>query len=227
MHSSNVTTIVSGLPRTGTSMMMKMLEAGGIPVLADNIREADEDNLGGYYELEKVKEIKDDTAWLDGARGKVFKMVSMLLYDLPADREYAVVFMERDLSEVLASQRKMLERMGKPVSDEDDSKTRALYEKHLAEIKEWLRNQGNFSVLFLKYNDVINDPSGAAAMLDGFLGRGLDVDRMAAVANPELYRNRAGALAAASPSPAAELPSGDEEEDEEAIKERLKGLGYM
>ncbi len=106
-------TVVSGLPRTGTSMMMKMLEAGGMGVVADNVRQADIGNPEGYYEFEKVKEIKEDISWLAGAQGKVFKMVSMLLYDLPKDFHFKVVFMERDLDEVLISQRKMLDMMGK------------------------------------------------------------------------------------------------------------------
>ncbi|HLB25802.1 MAG TPA: adenylyl-sulfate kinase, partial [Nitrospirota bacterium] len=100
-------TIVSGLPRTGTSLMMKMLEAGGMPVVTDSIRGADVDNPNGYYEFEKVKEIKKDKAWLMDARGKAFKMVSMLLPDLPREFRYKVVFMEREMSEVLASQKKM------------------------------------------------------------------------------------------------------------------------
>ena len=92
--------------------MMKMLEAGGMDVVVDHIRKADEDNPLGYYEFEKVKRIKEDASWLDDTRGKVFKMVSMLLYDLPADRQYRVIFMKRKMAEMLASQRRMLDRKG-------------------------------------------------------------------------------------------------------------------
>src|SRR5437660_7651564 len=104
--------IVSGLPRSGTSLMMQMLENGGVPVVTDNIRTADTDNPKGYYEFEQVKKIKQDASWLPGTRGKVFKMVSQLLYDLPAGELYRIIFMDRDIDEVLASQEKMLERLG-------------------------------------------------------------------------------------------------------------------
>src|SRR5574340_974338 len=109
---NNTITIVSGPPRSGTSMMMKMLEAGGMEVIVDNVRQADDDNPHGYYELEKVKQIKEDTSWLESVQGKAVKMVSMLLYDLPADRTYNILFMKRDLAEILVSQRIMLERKG-------------------------------------------------------------------------------------------------------------------
>src|SRR5437764_1475845 len=98
--------VVSGLPRAGTSLMMQMLDNGGIEVLTDGVRAADTDNPRGYYELEKVKRLKQDASWLPQARGKVFKMVSQLLYDLPASEAYRVLFMERDFDEMLRSQEK-------------------------------------------------------------------------------------------------------------------------
>ena len=100
--------VVSGLPRSGTSMMMKMLEAGGLTPLTDGQREADEDNLGGYYEFEQVKKMAQDSGWLEEARGKVVKVISRLLYDLPKTYHYRVIFMQRHLDEVLASQQQML-----------------------------------------------------------------------------------------------------------------------
>ena len=107
-------TIVSGLPRSGTSMMMQVIEAGGIPALTDNPRARDEDNPQGYYEFEPVKQTRDDPSWVPGARGKVVKMVYRLLYDLPGDQDYRVIFMRRNIDEVLTSQKKMLQRSGKP-----------------------------------------------------------------------------------------------------------------
>ena len=105
--------IVSGLPRSGTSMMMKAIHSGGIEPIIDHIRKADEDNPKGYYEFEPVKKTKEDTSWLADAPGSVVKMVYRLLYDLPGNYDYRVVFMQRDLKEVLASQKKMLDRSGK------------------------------------------------------------------------------------------------------------------
>ena len=182
-------TIVSGLPRSGTSMMMKMLEAGGMTAVTDGIREADEDNPRGYYELELVKKTKEDASWLDNSDGKVVKMISMLLRDLPANREYKVVFMIRDLDETLASQQKMLERRGKPAGPGDD-KMKALFEKHLADTREWLADRECFDVFFCNYNETLADPATMAAKVAGFLDNGMDIEKMAEVTDPGLYRQR-------------------------------------
>src|SRR5215831_7771246 len=121
--------IVSGLPRSGTSLMMQMLDKGGLPVVTDNIRAADTDNPRGYYEYEQVKKIKEDASWLPATRGKAFKMVSQLLYDLPASETYRIIFMERDLEEVLQSQEKMLARLGRPAAPRPEM--RGAYALHL------------------------------------------------------------------------------------------------
>ena len=137
MNTGKFVTIVSGLPRTGTSMMMRMLDAGGMEALSDNIRQADIDNPNGYYEFERVKKIKEDASWLSNTVGKVFKMVSMLLFELPPSFQYKIIFMERDLDEMMASQDRMLARLGKASSDTDPDKMKALYSKHLTDIKAW------------------------------------------------------------------------------------------
>src|SRR2546428_1479705 len=112
MKEQQFITIVSGLPRSGTSMMMRMLDAGGLPVLVDNIRKADDDNPYGYYEFEPVKRLSSDSSWLREARGKAFKMVYALLYELPKDYDYRVIVMQRKMDEIIASQRAMLCRQG-------------------------------------------------------------------------------------------------------------------
>ncbi|MCE9613349.1 MAG: sulfotransferase [Lentisphaerae bacterium] len=185
-----VITIVSGLPRSGTSMMMKILEAGGMRPLTDNIRQADVDNPKGYYELERVKKISHDSAWLPAARGTVFKMVSTLLVKLPPAYTYRIIFMRRPMDEILASQSKMLERLGKP-SGPDDGQMTALFNRHLAEIQVWLAKQPNMRVHYVHYGDVIQSPQKVMADLCAFLERPLDAARMAAIVDPELYRNRA------------------------------------
>jgi uncharacterized protein YqgQ len=187
---SEFVTIVSGLPRCGTSMMMRMLEAGGMELLVDHIRRPDEDNPKGYYELEVVKKIREDNAWLDGAAGKVFKMVSMLLYDLPADRHYKVIFMKRQIDEMLASQRKMLKRNGKSVDNYDNGEMKRLYGNHLVEIEKWLGEQRNLDVLYVNYNDTISDPRETAHGVISFLGNRLDIDAMLTVVDKSLYRQR-------------------------------------
>src|SRR5437868_10538215 len=137
--------IVSGLPRSGTSLMMQMLDGGGIPVLTDAIRAADTDNPRGYYEFEKVKQIKQDASWLPQARGKACKMVSQLLYDLPASEKYRIVFMERDLDEILVSQEKMLQRLDRPAAPREPMKR--AYLLHLGKLHDCLVHQRQTHVL--------------------------------------------------------------------------------
>ncbi len=189
MKQNSFVTIVSGLPRSGTTLMMRMIEAGGLPAVVDNIRKADDDNPDGYYEFEPVKKVKQDTSWLDGAAGKVVKMVSMLLYDLPAERKYKVVFMKRDLQETLASQRVMLERKGQKPDPEEDKRLASLYEHHLWKVEGWLKAQKNFDVLYVSYNDIMSDPPKQAKKVAEFVG-GLDAAKMAGVVKPSLYRQR-------------------------------------
>ena len=186
--------VVSGLPRSGTSMMMKMLDAAGLPIMTDHERTADEDNPKGYFEDERVKDLAEmndqDKAWLRAARGKVIKVVSSLLQYLPQDNRYKVVFMRRNLSEVLASQAKMLERRGEENTSSDDDMLR-MYESHLDKVMFQLRFRDWFEVLYLDFADVVADPETAAGRLNEFLGGGLDVEKMAMQVDPNLYRNRA------------------------------------
>lgn len=184
-------TIVSGLPRSGTSMMMKMLEAGGIAPLTDKIRTADSDNPKGYYEFERVKQMdKGDTAWLADAQGKSVKVISALLKHLPADYQYQVIFMRRDMPEILASQQKMLERRGEGEATIDDQKMTELFEKHLSSVDQWLNAQANISILDLHYSDIVADPLPFIEEINVFLGGKLDTEKMLEVVDPTLYRNR-------------------------------------
>lgn len=183
-------TIVSGLPRSGTSMMMRMLEAGGIPPLSDGQRAADENNPRGYYEFEAVKKLPEGKyAWLAQANGKAVKVISALLEYLPAGYPYRVVFMERDLAEVLASQRRMLLRNGRQ-DDISDAELMALYQSHLAQVKQMLRQRTGMPVLYLSYNDLIVNPAPGIQQLDRFLGGVLEQGAMRAVVDQTLYRER-------------------------------------
>ena len=184
-------TIVSGLPRSGTSMMMQALEAGGIPALIDNIRKDDEDNPKGYYEFEPVKKTKDDPSWVPAARGKVVKMVYSLLYDLPEEHEYRVIFMRRNMDEVLASQNKMLKRSGKPGADVEDERLAELFQAQLEKFDRWISARKNFSILYVEYRDMIASPRPQCERINDFLGKILDTDKALAIVDPSLYRNRA------------------------------------
>ena len=184
--------VVSGLPRSGTSMMMKMLEAGGLPIMTDGVREADLDNPRGYYELERVKNLEKDLdkSWVAEGRGQVVKVISHLLKELPDDCFYRVIFMRRDLAEVVASQNKMLERRGEenPI---EDTRVTELYRKHIIHSKVMMRERSNFALLEIEYANALADPARFAALVNDFLGGRLDPGRMSEAIDPTLYRNRA------------------------------------
>jgi len=184
--------VVSGLPRSGTSMMMKMLDAAGLKVVSDAVRAADEDNPKGYFEDERVKALgeSEDRSWLRDCRGRVIKIISFLLTDLPEDNFYKIIFMRRNFEEVLASQNKMLVRRGEanPTADE---KMIGNYKWHLKKVDYLLEEQSNFDALDVDYRKALESPREYAERVARFLGMKLDVDKMAAVVDPALYRNRA------------------------------------
>lgn len=190
--------VVSGLPRSGTSMAMKMLEAAEVPLVIDGVREADEDNPKGYFELEKVKDLQDadDRTWLVSARGKAIKIVSSLLSSLPANNNYKIIFMKRALDEVLASQAKMLERRGES-SETSDEAMRELYTAHLEKTRFLLRFREQFDWIEVPYAGVIENAEVQARRINQFLGGCLDTEKMAAVVDSRLYRNRAATAASA------------------------------
>jgi hypothetical protein len=189
--SNQVITIVSGLPRSGTSMMMKMLEAGGLPPLTDHLRTADEDNPKGYYEFERVKQLpKGDAAWLLDAQGKVVKVIAALLPSLPGGYGYRVIFMQRAMPEVLASQRQMLIRRGEDPDKIPDGAMAKLFEKHLRQVDDWIKQQPNVERLDVNYNDMLKNPQPFIDQIDAFLGNQLDRAKMASVVDPSLHRQR-------------------------------------
>jgi len=183
-------TIVSGLPRSGTSMMMKMLAAGGLEPLTDNIRTADEDNPKGYFEFERVKQIENDQAWLEDARNRVVKLISALLKHLPPSYRYKVIFMKRAMPEILASQRQMLIRRCEPTDKVPDDKMAAMFSKHVSQVEAWLAGQPNIDVLYINYNDVLNDPRSHAERINIFIGGSLAVQEMISVVDHALYRQQ-------------------------------------
>jgi Sulfotransferase domain len=184
-------TIVSGLPRSGTSMMMKMLEAGGMQILTDNIRSADENNPKGYYEFERVKKLKDgDIAWVETAQGKAVKVISALLEQLPRDFRYKIILMRRDMNEILASQKKMLAIKGQSNGNLTDEQLASIYQKHLANIEGWLARQTNFDVIYINYNSLLKDPAQNLLQMQAFLRGELDIEKMRSVIDRNLYRQR-------------------------------------
>ncbi len=183
--------VVSGLPRSGTSMMMKMLDATGLPIMTDHQRTADEDNPKGYYEYERVKDLKQETdkSWVRQARGKVLKVISHLLEDLPDENFYRVILMRRDFDEIIASQNKMLDRRGEENPVEDDE-AKESYIRHLVDVRFMVRKRANFEMIEVEFGRALQAPEEFVAEVNDFLGGGLDIDAMMAVVDPELYRNR-------------------------------------
>ena len=183
--------VVSGLPRSGTSMAMKMLEAGGMNPVTDNNRTADIDNPKGYYEDDRVMRLhEEDGTWLADARGKAIKIISYLLPHLPPTNNYKIIFMRRHFDEVLASQKKMLERRGE-TDDTPDEQMVKNYKDHLHKVNVALRMRPQFESLDIDYAKALEDPRDAALRIRAFLGLPLDVEKMAAVVDDRLYRNRA------------------------------------
>ena len=184
--------VVSGLPRSGTSMMMKMLAVGGLDIVSDNIRIANEDNPNGYFEFEPVKQLMEGNfRWLADANGKGIKIISSLLEYLPSEYQYKIIFMERNLQEVLASQQKMLKNRQEE-SLVENTKIRAQFEKHLYDLKYWLARQSNMEALYISYNKMLAASQVDCVRIADFIGISLNVEKMLAVPSKKLYRNRAG-----------------------------------
>ncbi len=168
--------------------MMAMLDRCGIPILTDGLRTADTDNPRGYYEFERVKQTKQDSSWLPDARGRAVKVVSSLLYDLPAGERYRILFMQRNLDEVLASQEKMLQRRGQPVPPGE--KMHASFSIHLKRLFEWIASQPHFELHVVDYNELMSDADTVISDIVRFLGQAADADKMREAIDPALYRNR-------------------------------------
>ena len=183
--------IVSGLPRSGTSMMMKMLNAGGLQIVTDEIRRADDDNPNGYFELETVKLLPEGNfMWLENAGGKVVKVISSLLEYLPSQYSYKVIFMERDLKEILASEKKMLLNRNE-IDNVENAEMELQFRNHLAAVKAWLVRQANVETVYVNFNSLIADPGPLCNHVSDFINIPLDINRMLSVPSEKLYRNRA------------------------------------
>jgi hypothetical protein len=183
--------VVSGLPRSGTSLAMQMLGAGGVPIVTDGVRAVDEDNPRGYLEFERVKHLRADKAWLDDAAGRAVKVIHLLLMDLPDDRPYRVVFMQRDLREVVTSQARMLARSGRAGGGLPPERLMAVYEQQLKSVEAWLAIRPNFAVLRVPYAELVADPAPWVERVAAFVGGSLDRVAMQAAVDPALHRNRA------------------------------------
>ena len=184
--------IVSGLPRSGTSMLMKMLEAGGMQIMTDSERVADIDNPKGYFEYERVKDLEkeSDKSYIREGRGKVLKVISFLIKDLPDDNDYRVIFMRRNLDEVLASQNKMIQRLGTEDSTAAEEAMKEAYRNDIVRTRLLCKNRPNFELIEINYRNTIEDPAATARSVNAFLGGHLDETAMRQAVDSSLYRNR-------------------------------------
>jgi len=187
-------TVVSGAPRSGTSLMMRMLESGGIPALTDGQRPPDPHNPHGYFEYSPVKRLAmgNDASWIEAARGQAVKIIYRLLMQLPPRMSYRIVFMERDWEEVFASQRDMLRAQGDAAASQEAARLIPAMAAELRGAKEWLARQPNMRVLAVPYAEVVRDPLTWSHEVARFLSGGLDETAMAAAVDPSLYRHRGG-----------------------------------
>jgi hypothetical protein len=193
LNSSNDETIiiVTGLPRSGTSMMMAMLEAGGIPLLTDGERVANGDNPKGYFEFERVKNLVDgDVDWISSARGKAVKVISYLLMKLPSTFNYRVIFIHRKIDEILASQRKMLINRGEDPDKISEDEMKAVLIKHLELVNVWIKDQPNIERIDVDYNRLLENPNDDLGKVLQFLDREIDSNNMEQIIDPQLYRQR-------------------------------------
>ena len=189
--SKNFVTIVSGLPRSGTSMMMRMLEAGGISPVVDGERKANADNPMGYYEFEPVKALKEDSSWVADSTGQAVKVIYKLVYDLPNNVPYRIVFMQRDIEEVLSSQEKMMRRDGLDPDTIGRDLLFNLFQTDVMDFRRWAEVQGNIQIMYADYRRMVDEPEEMSRHIAEFLDQDLDIQAMASVVDPDLYRNRA------------------------------------
>lgn len=189
--SKNFVTIVSGLPRSGTSMMMRMLEAGGVPPVVDGERKANADNPMGYYEFEPVKALKEDSSWVAASTGQAVKVIYKLVYDLPNNVPYRIVFMQRDIEEVLSSQEKMMRRDGLDPDTIGRDLLFNLFQTDVMDFRRWAEVQGNIQIMYADYRRMVDEPEEMSRHIAEFLDQDLDIQAMASVVDPDLYRNRA------------------------------------
>jgi len=183
--------IVTGLPRSGTSMMMQLLYAGGIPPLTDNIRKADESNTRGYFEYEPVKRTATDARWLTDARGKAVKVIYRLLYELPPHLPCRLILMHRPVDDVISSQQRMLKRRGETGASVSDEALGEIFRRELTALRKWAQTRPATSLLDVEYHAVLKSPRRESQRVAEFLGRPLQIDQMTQIVDPVLNHSRA------------------------------------
>ncbi len=184
-------TVVSGLPRSGTSMMMQMLEKGGLTLFTDEERAADDNNPRGYYEHDAVKNLGQNSEFIKQAVDQSIKVIANLLHALPHRFRYKIIFMERDLNEIMSSQRRMLSRMGKKVRD-DIYPTQVIEEQKrvIKRVKQWASRHANVEIIYIQHREVLDHPFEQALRINEFLDYKLLPELMVQAVDRSLYREK-------------------------------------
>ena len=181
-------TVVSGLPRSGTSLMMQILRAGGMEILTDNKRSADENNSKGYYEYEKVKSLIKDNTWLSEAEGKAVKIIVQLLHFLPNQHEYKIIFMERDIDEVVLSQNKMIDKLNGKQTTIPHELLKKTFLTQVEKVKTLLAKNAN--LVYVDYHNLLNSRDEEIDRINTELDLGLNVKQACQVIDKTLYRTK-------------------------------------
>ncbi len=187
-------TVVSGLPRSGTSLMMQILDANGVTILTDHVRCADESNTRGYYEYEKVKSLMKDNSWVGEAEGKAVKIIAQLIPSLPPNYSYDVIFMERDIDEIVSSQEKMLARSNARKSLMSRDILTKTFLQHAENTRRWICSQKNMRMVSVSFKDLITTTSVEIAKINSGLPMTLQTEMSVRVIHPELYREQKNIL---------------------------------
>ena len=181
--------IVTGLPRSGTSLVMSLLAAGGHPILEDHRRAPDPDNPRGYYEFEPVKSLMRDNTWLHAHAGQAIKIISTLLPFIPPDLPLDVIWIQRHLPEVLASQSTMLMRAGKPLAA-NPALLATAFQKQTMATEAFLTRRPRTRVLALQHHELLQSPVQQISRLLDFLPSLQNESKMLQTIDPALHRQR-------------------------------------
>lgn len=173
--------------------MMQILGAAGVPLLCDTARPPDASNPRGYFELEAVKRTRRDASWLERAPGHAVKVIHALLADLPRDRSYRVIWMERPIAEVVESQNAMLARLGRASDDLPAAELERVFAAQSARARALLEEADCFRWTRVSYPTLVRDPLPSLDALRRFLDLGAPLEALATQVVPDLHRTRGAA----------------------------------
>lgn len=190
MSSRETIVVVSGIPRSGTSLMMNMLGRAGLPLLTDETRGADESNPEGYFELAAVRKTQEDNAWVSRAQGHAVKVIHRILPALPEVYRYRVILMHRPVAEVVQSQDRMLARLGADPSQLPEGRIEAIFKEQHEQTRALLEQEAHFDWIEVEYPELVEAPVRGAEQVIRFLELSAEPADVATAIDARLYRER-------------------------------------